>query len=72
MTVLTASKLAGRHTYLSTNRPDWRRSMESIKEQGGPWACGSCDAPSYLAYRCSMCGRDLAKSDTSTAGRAGR
>jgi len=68
MTVLTAADLEAVHTYLARSRPEWRRSMASIRAEGGPWRCGSCDAPSYLCYRCSRCGRDLA-GDTTTHAR---
>lgn len=69
MTVLTTDAVGERHRYLARNRPGWERSMQSIQSEGGPWACPSCDAPSFLCYRCSICGRDLASSDSGTAGR---
>lgn len=57
MTILTAEELAETHPML----PDgWRASMSSIKNDGGPWPCEACGGPSYLCYRCSQCGRDLA------------
>lgn len=42
---------------------DFRRSMAEIKNRGGPWECpnGACGGPSYLCYRCSKCGKDLAE-----------
>lgn len=58
--MLTASELEGTHRYLARARPDWRRSMSSIRAHGGPWACPACDGVSYLIYRCSQCGHDLA------------
>lgn len=39
----------------------FRRSMASIKNHGGPWKCPGCGGPSYLCYRCSKCGKDLAE-----------
>jgi hypothetical protein len=60
MTVLTVAKIGDRHRYLARNRPEWSESMATIRAKGGPWWCSSCDAPSYLCYRCSICGRDLA------------
>jgi len=68
MTVLDTDMIGEVHRYLARNKPEWSRSMASIKAEGGPWACPSCEAPSYLSYRCSRCGRDLAES-TSTHGR---
>lgn len=60
MTVLTAEKVGGKHTYLAENREDWRRSMSAIRRDGGPWPCDFCDGASLLIYRCSICGDDLA------------
>lgn len=54
--VLTAEKLAD-HTFLAD---DWRRTIGDIRRHGGPWPCRSCGGPSYLMYRCSKCGKDLA------------
>jgi hypothetical protein len=59
MTVLTAEDVGGRHAHLAEHRPEWRRSMWSIRNDGGPWACPVGHA-SLLIYRCSVCGRDLA------------
>jgi len=64
MTLLTADKLEGVHQYLADNYPMWQKSMASIKEEGGPWWCESCEGPSYLCYRCSRCGADLSSSKT--------
>jgi len=66
MEALTANKLADVHNYLAAAKPDWRRSMAQIKAEGGPWHCSACGGPSYLCYRCSKCGSDLA-TDTQTA-----
>lgn len=63
--ILTAADLSGAHPELPT---EWARSMASIRNEGGPWWCSSCDGPSMLCYRCSRCGRDLA-GDTTTQGR---
>jgi hypothetical protein len=60
MTTLTIEKIGDRHRYLADARPEWSASMASIRRRGGPWYCGACDAASYLCYRCSICGRDLA------------
>jgi hypothetical protein len=57
---LNGTPIGERHRYLRDNRPEFERSLRSIVNEGGPWPCGSCNAPSYLCYRCSMCGRDLA------------
>ena len=70
MTILTASDLGAKHRYLAHARPDWARSMASIRNQGGPWECKSCSSASMLPYRCSICGRDLA-GETTTHGRQG-
>lgn len=67
MPVLTADALEETHPYLPGG---WQRSMQRIQRDGGPWPCGACDSPSYLCYRCSSCGHDLA-GDGSTAGRQG-
>lgn len=69
MTLLTADAVGARHTYLADARPDFRRSMASIRNAGGPWACVACESASLTCYRCSICGRDLAKTDNTTAGR---
>lgn len=66
--VLTADDVAGEHTYLADARPDWRGSMASIQNVGGPWPCEGCDGASLLPSRCSKCGRDLT-GDTTTQGR---
>ena len=68
MTVLTTDDIGAVHRYLARSRPEWQRSMASIRAEGGPWYCSSCDGPSLLTYRCSRCGRDLA-GDGGTAGR---
>ena len=68
MTTLTVAKIGDRHRYLQRNRPEWSESMASIRAKGGPWRCPSCAAASYLCYRCSICGRDLA-GDGGTGGR---
>jgi hypothetical protein len=68
MAGLTADDLAGTHEYLAENHPDWARSMASIRNEGGPWACSTCGGPSYLCYRCSACGANLA-ADTATHSR---
>ena len=70
MTVLTAADLAGKHSYLATSRPDWRRSMATIRAHGGPWPCPGCGTASVLNYRCSACGRELG-GETSTTARSG-
>ena len=60
-TVITPETVGEAHPML----PDgYRRSMGTIKRLGGPWKCpsGACGGPSYLCYRCSKCGRDLAES----------
>lgn len=57
MSVLTADDLAETHPELP---PDWRKSMAQIRWMGGPWECTNCDGPSYLCYRCSKCGTNLA------------
>lgn len=57
MTILTADDLQD-HRYLPD---DFARSMAGIRTEGGPWACESCGGPSYLVYRCSYCGNDLAE-----------
>ncbi len=56
MTVLTAEMLTETHPVLPYG---WRKDMHTIKKQGGPWKCPSCNGPSYLVYRCSSSGRDL-------------
>lgn len=58
VTMLTAEELTV-HDYLASARPGWERSMASIRNDGGPWACNVCGGPSYLCYRCSQCGADL-------------
>jgi hypothetical protein len=68
MTVLTADDIGAVHRYIGRNRPEWSRSLASIRAEGGPWYCAACDGPSYLCYRCSKCGRDLA-GDGGTSGR---
>jgi len=60
VTPLTADDVAGKHRYLARARSDWRRSMASVRNAGGPWACPACGTASLLVYRCSACGRDLA------------
>lgn len=69
MTVLNAAALKATHPMLPEG---WRRSMTSIQNDGGPWACpaAACGGPSYLPWRCSRCGHNLAD-DGSTAGRQG-
>lgn len=57
--ILNAAAVGDRHRYLARSRPDWQRSMASIRNVGGPWACPMGHA-SLLCYRCSICGRDLA------------
>lgn len=57
MTVLTADQLADAHPMLPSG---WQRSMTRIRRGGGPWTCKACGGPSYLCYRCSACGKDLA------------
>ncbi|MDY6780776.1 MAG: hypothetical protein SV760_09615 [Halobacteria archaeon] len=57
MPILTADMLADTHPMLPE---DFRRSMSSIRNRGGPWECPVCGGPSYLCYRCSKCGNDLA------------
>lgn len=59
MPVLTVEDIGDRHRYLSDARPDWARSMASIKTDGGPWPCSTCDGVSFLFYRCSICGAEL-------------
>lgn len=68
MTVLTADDVGERHSYLAKARPDWRGTMTRIRRQGGPWACGTCDAASLLCYRCSVCGADLTGAASSQSG----
>lgn len=58
--MLAASDLADTHEYLAQARPEWERPMASIRNEGGPWECSLCGGPSYLCYRCSKCGNDLA------------
>ena len=65
MPVLKADDLADTHQYLATARPDWQSSLGAIRNQGGPWDCPGCGGPSYLCYRCSKCGKDLARGSTS-------
>lgn len=58
-TVLRAEELP-RHREL----PDgWKRTMGWIVDHGGPWECPSprCRGPSYLFWRCSVCGADRLK-----------
>jgi hypothetical protein len=59
MTILDTDDIGDRHQYLADKRPDWRRSMASIRSEGGPWWCQACGSGSLLIYRCSICGRDL-------------
>lgn len=61
MTLLTAEKIGETHSYLASARPDFSRSMATIRAHGGPWECPACDGVSYLIYRCSQCGKDLAR-----------
>lgn len=68
MTVLTAEDVGGAHSYIPHARPNFARSMASIRNEGGPWKCKSCNGASLLCYRCSICGADLA-SGGSTHGR---
>lgn len=64
---LTAEELSDAHPML----PDgWRRSMSAIRRRGGPWGCPACGGPSYLTYRCSSCGKNLAGEEKSSAGRS--
>jgi hypothetical protein len=58
MTVLTTGDAGARHGYLKRARPGWRRSMWSVRNEGGPWECGAGHA-SLLSYRCSICGMPL-------------
>ena len=62
---MTAEDLAETHPELPEG---WRRSIGNIHNDGGPWLCPSCDRASYLCYRCSRCGHDLA-GETMTSGR---
>lgn len=55
-TLLSAEELEETHPMLPSG---WRRSMGSIRRDGGPWPCGNCGGPSYLIYRCSRCGNNL-------------
>lgn len=59
MVILDADLLAATHPWLPD---DWARSMAQIRRAGGPWACDACGGPSYIVYRCSACGADLAES----------
>lgn len=62
--LLNGTPVGGRHRYLATARPGFDRTMAAIKNEGGPWDCGSGHA-SLLVYRCSICGREIG------AGRSG-
>ena len=66
MTTLTAADLAETHPCLPAG---YRVGMAVVRAQGGPWACYACGGPSYLTYRCSKCGHDLASKGKETAGR---
>lgn len=70
MVVLEADAIAETHRYLAKARPDWRRSMGSIQNEGGPWECATCEGLSLLPWRCSQCGADLA-GNRGTQGRQG-
>lgn len=57
--LLTIDKIGERHKWLAETMPNWSKTMAQIKNRGGPWHCESCDDPSYLCFRCSICGSDL-------------
>lgn len=64
---LNGHDISDAHDYLAKARPNWSASMAAIKNRGGPWNCQGCGGPSYLSYRCSKCGRDLAGDGTSAS-----
>lgn len=66
--ILSAPELAGAHPMLPSG---WSRSMQRIRQDGGPWPCDACGGPSYLIYRCSKCGHNLCGDSRGTAGRQG-
>lgn len=56
--MLQASEVGDRHRYLAKSRPEWSKSMWSVRNEGGPWECSNGHA-SLLVYRCSVCGKEL-------------
>lgn len=55
------------HDYLRENHEDWEKGMATLRAEGWPWWCESCSTASFLPWRCSKCGRDLASEGTTTA-----
>lgn len=60
MPTFTTDDLPG-HNYLQQTADDgWCVGLATLRAQGGPWWCSRCRTASFLCYRCSACGADLA------------